>query len=405
MRKHSGIKGLNKTLLVIGAGSAQIKGIERAKEIGCRVIAIDGSPHAPGLAAADETIVVNFTDARALNVAIKNLTFDAVVAFACEAALPAIARIAHARGLPGLSPEQAALGRNKFAVRERCRKAGIATPFYKRANTSGDARKACEAAGFPCVIKPVDSAGSRGVTLISHAEEVVQAFERAAAASSLKSVLIEEFMYGMESSVEGFVLQDGVHILALSDKIRTLPPYLLDTEVIFPTQYSGKLFDEIKEMATRVVQCLELSPTPFHMEMMVTPKGPMLVEVGLRGPGFKVFSEMIPRVTGIDVIEASIRLAFGLPVRFPKPTSKGAVIKFFAGRKGVVRTIDGVESSRKVPGIEEVELYVKPGDKTRDLTSSSDRLGHVIAYANDRQTAIAAADKAFGKTRIGYERD
>jgi biotin carboxylase len=396
-----GLNFIGKRLLVIGAGLAQVGGIRKAAELGCHVIVIDGNFSAPGFKYAQEYEPIDFSDKEKVVLFGKSCSIDGVVSFSCEAALPAVAAVAKTCKLPGLTSEQVQLVSNKYKLRQHCKSTGIPVPAFGQVLDLEQCRDVCLEVGFPCVVKPVDSSGSRGVTLVRNDDDVSAAYSRARAYAT-DGVLIEEFMEGPESSVEGFVLADGVSVVALSDKVRTSPPYLLDTDVIFPTRYSGKEVEAIKEMAIKIMSSVSVCPTPFHMEVLMTGKGPRLVEVGLRGPGFKVFSHIIPRVSGVDVLAATIALAFGQEVHFEPRNICASVLKFIAGRDGTIHSIHGVDEARAIEGVYEVELYVKPGEMAHCLRSGSDRLGHIMVFADTSEDAIDIADCAAEKIQVRY---
>ncbi len=391
----------NKKLLVIGAGTAQAAGIKRAKELGCHVIAIDGNADSPGFKFTNEFEALDFSKVGKVVELAKKKKIDAVMTFCCDAALHSVAEVVEKLSLPGLNHEMVDRGLNKFNLRKICSVAGIPVPFFAPAYSLEECSEKCGKAGFPCVVKPMDSSGSRGVTLVNSDCEVRKAYD-SAKGHTKSGVLIESFMHGVESSVEGFVLKDAVHIVTLSDKIRTPPPYLLDTDVIFPSKYIDPLLSDTKSMAVNIMKSLKLNPTPFHMEVMITPDGPRIVEVGLRGPGFKVFTHIIPKVTGVDVLYANIAVSFGINPEINPSNVCASAIKFIAGKEGIVKSIERVEEVRKMKGVEEIEIYVKPGDKTRNLTSGADRIGHILVYSDSRENAVKTADKAAGIIKIGY---
>ena len=76
--------------------------------------------------------------------------------------------------------------------------------------------------------------------------------------------------------------------------------------------------------------------------------------------------------------------------------------KFIPGVDGVVKSVSGVEAARKLDGVHEIEMYVKPGDRTRKLTSGADRIGHIIVFAESRAKAVDAANEAAGMIKVAY---
>lgn len=395
---------LNKTILIIGAGEAQLGGIRKAREMGFRIIAVDGNPSAPGLAEADLGKALDIMDVPAIIELAREQHVDAVMAFASEVCLPTVARVNDALGLTGMTVGQAALMTDKGAMREAYEKHGVPGPTYAIFNRADELLEASRKTRFPAVLKPVDSAGSRGVTYVACADELNSAFSKALNFSRSGRFILEKYMPGTEVSVEAFVSNGVISILTLSDKHRTQPPYLLDTAVMFPSSHPPEMQKAIKAVAVKAIKALGIDNCPIHMEQMITPDGPKVVEMAARGPGFKVFTEIIPFVTGVDVMAAQIKLPFTKNITLhPLLPLKGACIRFFSGKNGIVKGVSGTEEARKLAGVHDLQIYVKPGDKARELTSGPDRLGHVITFADDRSLACELANRVFKMIQIEIE--
>lgn len=390
-------------ILIIGAGPVQVAGIQRARELGFHVIAADDNPNAPGLALADHADIGHVKDVACLTALARAERVEGVFSVSVEQAVKAIAAICHELRLPGLTPEAAENATNKQRMRTAWAAAGVPSPSSHACQSLAEVRAAAGRLGFPVVVKPADSAGSRGVSFVDHEAKLDTAFEQARVFATDGTVLVEEYMPGVEMSVEAFVAGERFWPLALSDKIRTQPPYLLDTTVLFPSEQPAEIRDEAVRIVARAAEVLGIDNAPIHAEVMVTPKGPMMVELAARGPGFKVFTEMIPWVTGIDTVRELIRLSVGETPDFSQPLQRGAVLRFPEVAPGRVRRISGVEAARRIPGITDLEVYCREGETVRPLTSGGDRVGHIIAMAETRAAALAAVREAEQTLRIETE--
>ncbi|UCF14550.1 MAG: ATP-grasp domain-containing protein [Phycisphaerales bacterium] len=388
-------------LLVIGAGPTQAAAISATKRLGCRVVAVDGNPDAPGLKLADVSIVHDVKDVEKAVCIGRENRIDGVLSVASEVCLPAVAAVNNALRLPGLTPEQVALATNKGAMRKRYAECGIPSTPYFVIDGKDQIPSACGKVGFPAVIKPVDNAGSRGVSYVEALDQVQTSYDKAKVYSRSGRVILEKYMPGTEVAVEAFVAGGKITILTLSDKERTDPPYLLDTAVMFPSAHPPELQEQIKDIAIRAILALGLDNCPIHMEQMVTSDGPKVVELAARGPGFRVYTDIIPHVTGVNVVEAQVCLLLGeSPSFMPQLPLKGACIRFWGGKRGRVRSISGVEASTTFPGVYDLDIYVKRGDSVHNLTSGDDRIGHVITLADTREEACATAQRVFETVNI-----
>ncbi|MGB8166686.1 MAG: ATP-grasp domain-containing protein [Chthoniobacteraceae bacterium] len=390
-------------VLIIGAGPVQVAGIKRARELGFHVIAADDNPHAPGLPLADQADVGHVKDVAHLTALARAERVEGIFSISVEQAVKTIAAVCHELRLPGLTPQAAENATNKHRMRAAWAAAGVPSPVSQACQSLAEIRAAAGLFGFPVVVKPVDSAGSRGVSFVDHDAQLETAYEQARVFASGGTVLVEEYMHGVEMSVEAFVVGGRFWPLALSDKVRTQPPYLLDTTVLFPSEQPTAIQEEAVRIVARAAEVLGIDNAPIHAEVMVTPKGPMMVELAARGPGFKVFTEMISWVTGIDTVRELIRLSVGETPQFADPLARGAVLRFPEIAPGRVRSISGVEAARAVPGITDLEIYCREGDTVRPLASGGDRVGHIIAMSDTRAVALAAVREAERTLQIETE--
>lgn len=390
-------------VLIIGAGPAQYKGAAKAKQMGLFTIVTDRNPKAPGLAIADVPLVLDVKDYENSIKIAKQYQIDGVFSIASEVSVRTVAAVAEELNLPGLSRQVARIVTDKALMREKYKENDVPSPRFRVAYSLGEAFEAIKELSLPVVIKPADNAGSRGVTKADKETEIQEGFERAKEFSEQGKVLIESFMEGVEVSVEAFVYRGLIKILALSDKIRTPPPHLLDTTVIFPSNYPKDVQDEICEVARKAIKSVNINDGPVHIEIMMTPEGPKMVELAARGPGFKVFTDIIPYVTGVDVVEAVIKLALAEEPDLEIKASRGAVLKFIQASPGRIRKIEGKEKVGEISGVYDFALYLGAGDEIKPLTCGDDRVGHIISFADSRDKAIATIERAERLLKIEVE--
>jgi biotin carboxylase len=211
-----------RTVLFVGAGRHQRRAILRAKELGLRVAAVDRNPDAPGLAEADIAKVVDFSDVEAVLKATARLKIDGVLTVSADRAVPVVAAVAEARGLPGIGTETAHLMTHKVAMRRRLAEAGVPQPRFAAVRTLSETRRAGDEVEFPAVLKPADSGGQRGVFRVESLDDVDRHLHEALVASPSGEAILEEYVPGTE--MNGIVIaRDGEGILlTLSDRLR--PP-------------------------------------------------------------------------------------------------------------------------------------------------------------------------------------
>jgi biotin carboxylase len=208
------------TVLFVGAGRHQRRALQRVKELGVRLVAVDRNPEAPGLEIADVGEVVDFADVAAVADVGRRHGVDGVMTFAADRAVPVVAGVAEALGLPGIGTETAHLMTNKIAMRRRLADVGVPQPRFAAIRHVREVGAAAEAVGFPAVLKPADSAGQRGLFLVASADDVERHLHAALAQSIEEEAILESYHAGLE--VNGLlVAREGeVTVVTLSDRWR-----------------------------------------------------------------------------------------------------------------------------------------------------------------------------------------
>jgi len=388
--------------MFIGAGPSQMAGILTAKQMGCNVVALDGNPSAPGLQIADTGVVTDVKNSTEAISLAKQFRIDYAMTVASDICLKTVADVNDALNLPGLTPNEIRYVINKSAMRTQLAKKDVPSPAFFIINDASQVLEACAEIGFPLVMKPVDNAGSRGVFYIEDASQAVEMYPQTRKESLSGEVILEEFMPGEEVSVEAFVVNGSIHILTLSDKIRTSPPFLLDERLSFPSVVEGQTKKNTINLAIEAIKGVGINNCPVHMEIILTKEGPKLVEMAARGPGFKVYTDIIPHVTGIDCVKMELDILLGNPVNIqPVHPLKGACLLFFGSdRDGIVKEITYRCSQDEMAQIYEVSIYVKPGEAVKNLSCGADRMGHLITLESTREKAESLALKIFNQIEI-----
>lgn len=396
---------MKKTLLILGAGSLQIPAIRTAKRMGLRAVVLDGNPAAPGLVLGDVVRVVNIADDRACLAVAREEEVAGVIHTCCEVAMLALGRINDELGLHGVGLATAVRATNKEKMRRAFEVGGAPSPRSIGADNQEDALSAADSLPWPIIVKPSRNSGSRGVTRLTDPRDrqaICAAFSRAINCSRDHGVVIEEFVNGPEFSIEILVYGGVAHVLAVTDKRTTGAPFFVETGHSQPTQLNGTDLQEVMKAAVQGVQALGIDWSAAHAEVRLTPRGPVLMEIGARLGGDFITSELVPLSTGIDMVAGAISLALGEEPDLTRTqhTAPGAAIRYITPRSGVIRAISGLERARAMPGVRAVEVDRSVGSLVPEMTSSLCRVGHVIAVGVTAQLAIARAEAARDAVQI-----
>lgn len=387
--------------MIVTANWNQSALIRTAKAIGCEVLATDGRPDAPALGLADHTAVVDATNKEDLLRIASEFRADAVLSEQTDVAVPAVAYVCEQLGLPGIGYDTALRTTDKWRMREACRRAGLTTPSYRLATSFADALLAAKDIGLPVVVKPTDNQASRGVTKVMDIENFPDAVKAAFAASRSGRILIEECMSGQESSIESFITGETVHVLGISEKVKCAPPYSFDLQLIYPASFAVDILDEIIALNRAVIRAVGIRMGFAHAEMMITPHGVRLIEIAARGCGARVATDLIPAMTGADVLGLRLRQSLGEPIDFPQLRhDRVGLLRFFEFPAGVVRRVRGLREAAALPGVLHLELDLMEGTRLKRAVSGDQRPGFVLLAASSRAQAMAIADEVMALVTV-----
>jgi biotin carboxylase len=398
--------GRVRTVLFVGAGRHQRRAIAQAKAMKLRVAAVDRNSDAPGLADADIKRIVDFADVDAVLRATKQIKIDGVLTVSADRAVPVVAAVAEARGLPGIGTETAHLMTHKVAMRRRLAEAGVPQPRFAAVRNLAETRRAADAVGFPAVLKPADSGGQRGVFRVESLDDVDVHLHEALAASPSAEAILEEYVEGTE--LNGIVVaRNGETIpLTLSDRLR--PPGIgfgVGWIHVYPPTIEPGQLEESERVAEHTVHALGLQTGIAFPQLIAAPDGRVVVvECAARIPGGQM-ADLVRVAVGVDLVELQIRMALGddLPDELVRPRfSQPLAIRFLTAEPGPltagrVERIGPLDKVLAFPGVVQAELYLRAGEVIRPVRLDGDRRGYVIATAG---TNLEALDRAEAAARL-----
>ncbi len=391
------------TVLFVGAGRHQRRAILRAKELGLRVAAVDRNAEAPGLQEADTAEVIDFADETAVIEAARRMEPDGVLTVSADRAVPVVAAVADALGLPGIGTETAHLMTHKIAMRTRLAEAGVPQPRYAAVRTMRGAHEAFEHVGVPAVLKPVDSGGQRGLFRIESWDDLEAHLHAALAESRSREAILEEFVEGIEMNGIVIAARGEMHPVTLSDRLR--PPGIgfgVGWIHVYPATIFADQLEEAERVASHTVRALGLRDGIAFPQLIATPEGRVLaVECAARIPGGQM-ADLVRHAVGVDLIDVQLKLALGerLGVSDYEPHFKQPLaIRFLTAEPGPLPTgkvlsIGSLEKVLAFPGVVQAELYLQLGETIRPVRLDGDRRGYVIAVADTNLEALERAEAA-----------
>lgn len=390
----------NKKLLVIGASILQVPAIKKAKEMGLTVGVVDFNPQAIGIQFADRYFNCSTLDREGVDKVVKEFGADGVMTMATDMPMRTIAYVCKQNNLIGLSEQSALNCTDKIEMIKRFKNADVPSPKFSEVASLEELEIALDQISFPCILKPSDNSGSRGVTLCKSAEECIANYEYVVSSSRNGKILVEEYMKGPEVSVEVFIEKGVAHVLQITDKITTGAPHFVELGHSQPTRLAESICREIRSVAQKACESVGLVDGPAHLEMIITDDGSKMVEMGARMGGDCITSHLVPLSTGIDMTKQTIRYSLGLPIDLNQKYYKASAVRFITVKQGKIVKIKNVAKAYKVAGVTDIGFFKKVGDECGEINSSSDRVGFVVAQRKTAKKALAACEKAAKKIKI-----
>ena len=333
--------------------------------------------------------------------------FDAIVAVDDGAAAVA-ARAAAALGLPHNPPAAIDNARNKHRFRQRLAEAGLPSPEFRLVGLGDDPGRIAREVPYPCVLKPLTLAMSRGVIRADGGNSFVVAFHRVAAiiarpdartpGEAADHLLIESYIPGTEYAVEGLILDGVLHVLAVFDKPEPLEgPYFEETIYVTPADIDEDRAAAIAGAAQDAVAAIGLADGPTHIDLRVNDDGVFILEADARSIGGHC-GRALRFAGGARLEDLILRHAAGLPIdSLEREDGAGGVMMIPIPATGTLAETRGIEAALATDGVDDVSITIPPGERIEELPEGGRYLGFIIAHAPSREAVIAALNEAHGK--------
>lgn len=371
-------------IVICTSGKWQLPIIRKAKSRGLVCIAIDENPDALGFIEADYVIVSKLNDLDYIVDEIRKITnkISGAISFCSDAG---IFLAQHLNSQFMCAPQlmfQVENATNKVIQRRIWDASGIVQPKFEVFKNSKDANLYGSRTVFPFVVKPSDSSGSRGVTIVSHPGELNQAIDSAFEYSKAGEIIIEEFMNGIEYTVEILAVDAEVNILLITRKIKVSENTRTVSRELASISPENFLYPKIAQLAKSAFESLGIKNGPGHLEMIVDEEtGPVgVVEAAFRGGGFNLSDRLVELTTGIDLTSACLMPFFGEQPSTQEINYRPGVLYFQPTQKGRLINILGLAEVEKISGVE-IEILGNLGEVYEEPKTDGDRLCTIIITA------------------------
>ena len=307
------------------------------------------------------------------------------------------ARVSMMLGKQRIDPEIIDVCHDKFSTRQALAEAGLNDVPFMLAQSAEEAEEAASTLGGRVVVKPRMSTGSDGVRLCNSPEEVRRHFSALAERMShvrRLGVLVEAFVEGQQFSVQFF---DGQAIGVTRQEVGP-PPTFITVALDFPWSDDALIRDRIVEHAEKAIKAVGHIRGPGCVDIRYDSQGPHVIEINPR-----LASEMIPEnirlATGLDVIDATIRFACGMPYDLTLTQNRASATRWLLRSAWPLADIVGEDQAAGLTGVVHVRLFPQ-WFRGGPANSYKDRLAFVIAEGDSTAQAGEIAEQALSKLQI-----
>ncbi len=375
-----------KRLLFLGAGEFSLPAIRAAKELGCFVVVTDNVPSNPGHKFGDVSENISTVDLDACLEVARKHGVDGVMTYGSDVSTPAVAFVAEQLGLPGNPFASATVLQRKDLVRGFQKEHGLNHPAFMVLRAGAEAsvqyRAELEAFAFPAVVKPVDSSGSKGISVVRAPADVPAALANALTFSRKGLAVLEAFVEHDMLELDGDIwIKDGKLAFRhyghnyFSKKNKTMVPI----GEIFPGFFGDDIGLALDEQFQKLIDGLGIRNGCMNFDGAVSGGNVYLFDIALRNGGNFV-PYLIQLSSGFNITQAAVCTALGVDYPCESPIAKAprpvASYVLNTAEEGELVGVDIAPEIRDY--LLEQKLFVQPGSPVLPFTRGDRALGILI---------------------------
>lgn len=373
-----------KKVMLLGGSRYLLPVIEAAHDLGCYVITCDYLPDNYAHKYADEYCNVSIIDKEAVLETAKRLEIDGIISFACDPGVVTAAYVAEKMGIPSCgSYESVSILQNKGKFRKFLAENGFNVPVARSYVDIETALNDIDIYQWPVIVKPTDSAGSKGVQRVDEPEKLKECIEYALSFSHSNEFIIEEFLekVGHSSDTDSFSVDGELKFVSFSaqrfDK-KAANPYT-PAAYSWPATISEENQKELTKEIQRLLTLLNMKTSIYNIETRECINGKTyIMELSPRGGGNRL-AEMLRYATGVDLIKNTVRAAIGEPItEIEQRIYNGywAEVILHSDKVGI---FDKLWISDEIKNnVIENDLWISKGEYVGDFSGANEAIGTIV---------------------------
>ena len=380
-----------KKLMLLGGIRYLLPVIEAAHKQGYYVITADYLPDNIAHQYSDEYVNVSIVDKEAVLKVAREKEIDGIMSFGVDPGVVAASYVQNQMGLPSFGPfESVEILQNKDKFRAFLTQHGFNVPWAFGFSTIEDAWENKDKFAYPLIVKPTDSAGSKGVRRVDEEQELLSALQYAQEHSIKGNIIVEEFIEkeGCSSDSDCFSVDGELKIATFSAQRfdENAAGTFVPAAYSWPSTMSMQQESELRSELQRLLSLLHMQTSIYNVETRIGKNGkPYIMEVSPRGGGNRL-AEMVRYSTGMDMITAAVRAAVGDPIGevVQQPLNgHWAEVILHSQQDGTFQELSLSEEIK--PFVYEEDLWVKPGDQVSSFIGANDAIGTFVLKADSAE--------------------
>lgn len=381
-----------KKLMLLGGMRYLVPVIEAAHKLGVYVITCDYLPNNIAHKYSDEYCNVSILEKDKVLEKAKELKIDGILSFACDPGVVTAAYVAEKIGLPSSGPyESVEILQNKGKFRKFLTENNFNVPVAKQYTDIETAVNDTEMFNWPVIVKPTDSAGSKGVTKVEEKDKLKDAINYALKFSHSNEFIIEDFLekVGDSSDCDSFSIDGKLKFVSFSAQKfdeNCENPYT-PAAFTWPASISKIHQEELTNEIQRLLTLLNMKSSIYNIETRECTNGKAyIMECSPRGGGNRL-AEMVRYMTGVDMITNIVKVALGMEtdnIKQQEIKDNWAEIILHSEKEGTFEKLwisDEISSN-----IVENDLWIEDGTKVGGFAGANEAIGTmVLKFDNEIQ--------------------
>ena len=368
--------------------------IKAAHMLGIYVITCDYLPDNKAHEFSDEYCNVSIIDKEKVLEVAKSLKIDGIMSFACDPGVITAAYVAEQMGLPNVGPyESVCILQNKWSFRDFLKKNGFNVPTAKGYKSIKEALEDTKRFHWPVIVKPTDSAGSKGVTRVNDPKNLEESIRHALSYSHSKEFIVEDFISqrGYSSDTDSFSVNGELKFVSFNCQYfdeNAKNPYT-PAAYSWPSSMHEEHQKNLKNEIQRLLKLLDMKTAIYNIETRVGEDGrTYIMELSPRGGGNRL-SECLHYATGVDMITNMVKYSIGIPMsEIAQRSCNGywAEIILHSDEAGTFKELWISDEIAK--NVIECDLWVKRGDEVGGFEAANEAIGTMIfQFRNQAQVS------------------